>query len=180
MTDYTGGFNTPGTSAEINLVLAVTLASQSVTANTSLLSWSFYMQEYVNANPFNLNGNCTASASVGGTVYSSGGLKYDFRSTNATVPIASGSKTISHNADGTKSVALSASYSDGSNIIGSASIGATFVLPTIPRNRIVVRDDDDEFVTAAFHARVNGVLVPAQLYARETVGGPFKLCGGLS
>ncbi|MGN6272484.1 MAG: DUF859 family phage minor structural protein [Protaetiibacter sp.] len=178
MTLYTGTFTTPGTSAVIQLRLDVNVTSQSVSANSSTLSWNYYMQETSNANPFNLNHTSTAWAVVGSTVYNSGGLTYDFRATNATVGIGSGSITIPHNADGTKAITIAAAYAGG-NPLGDASINTTLTLPSIARNRAIVRDPDtDEYVTCEVYVKVNGVYRPALAYAKNG-SGVYQLCGGL-
>jgi len=125
-------FSTPGTSARIWLVLQVDLVSQSIPNNTSTLNWHLRMEERVNASPYNLNNVASANATVGGLVYSAGGLSYDFRSTNATVSVASGTTVIAHNADGTKTISVGAAYSGGSPL-GDASFSTTWALPTIAR-----------------------------------------------
>lgn len=171
MTTYTGGFTTPGTSAEINLVLVVTVSSQSISANTSTVAWNFYMDEYVNANPFNNNGNSSASATVGSVVFSSSTLSYNFDGTNEDIGIASGSVVIAHNADGTKSITVGGSY-NGGNPIGTASFSNTFVLPTIPRNRLIV-GDAGVHKTAEVYVDINGVRYMGQPYVGDA--GVWKL-----
>jgi len=164
-------FSTPGSSARIWLVLQVDLVAQEIANNRSLVNWSARMEERVNASPYNLNGVMSGNASVDGTVWSAGGLKYDFRSTNVTIPLASGSKWIGHNADGTKSVSVSAFYGTDS-ILGAASINAQFGLPSIPRNRIRV-GQGAVWRQAETYAGVNGAWRPALIHAG--VGGAWKL-----
>ncbi len=162
MAIYESEFTTPGTSARIWLVLEVWVISQNTVANTTTLGWAFRMEERTNANPFNLNATSSASATVGGVVFSSGGLSYDFRPPNAVIPIGSGSTTVTHDADGTKSITVAASYSGGSPL-GDASFSTSIALPKINRNRAKV-GVDDAWVSAEVYVGVNGVWVPAKPY----------------
>lgn len=132
MATWESEFTTPGTSARIWLVLQVDLVSQNIANNTSTLNWYLRMEERVNASPYNLAGTSSANATVNALVYNAGGLNYDFRGTNATVGIASGTTVVSHNADGTKTITVAAAYNGGSPL-GTASFSTTWTLPTIPR-----------------------------------------------
>jgi hypothetical protein len=149
----------------------VWLTSQSIPGNTSTLGWSLRMEERTNASPYNLSATSSASAVVGGLVYSSGGLTYDFRGTNAVIGIASGSTVVAHNADGTATISVGASYNGGSPL-GTASISSGLTLPTIPRNRLKV-GVDDAWKTAEVYVGVNGVWRMAQPYVG--VSGAWKL-----
>jgi hypothetical protein len=132
MATWEDEFTTPGTSAQIWLVLQVDLVSQDIANNTSTLNWYLRMEERVNASPYNNNPTSTASATVNGTVYSAGGLTYNFNLTNETIAIASGTTVVTHTADGSKTITVAASY-DGGNPLGVASFSTTYALPTIPR-----------------------------------------------
>jgi len=171
MSAWEAEFSTPGTSARIWLVLEVSLSSQSVAANTSTLNWWLRMEERTNASPYNLSPTSSASATVGGVVYSSGGLTYDFRAPNVTIQVASGSTTVSHNADGTLTIPVGAAYSGGSPL-GDASFSSSFTLPAIPRNRMRV-GVDGVWKTAEVYVGVNGAWRMAQPYAG--VSGAWKL-----
>lgn len=170
MAIYDSEFTTPGTSARIWLVLEVWVISQNTVANTTTLGWAFRMEERTNANPYNLSPTSSASATVGGVVFSSGGLTYDFRPPNAVIPIGSDETTITHDADGSKAITLAASYSGGSPL-GDASLSTTLTLPKINRNRAKV-GVDGEWVSAEVYVGVNGVWVPAKPYVG--VSGSWK------
>lgn len=171
MPTYAGAFTTPGTSAEINLVLDVSVVSQSIQNNTTSLTWNLYMHEHVNANPWRATANSSAVAVVGNTVYSSGSLSYDFRGTNAVNGIASGSITVTHNPDGTKTIPIQASFADGGNIIGNASISTSLTLTAIPRNRAKV-GVGGSWKTAEVFVGVNGEWKMAEVFVG--VGGAWK------
>jgi len=129
---YSGNFTAPGTSAEVSLQLVLNY-TQDIAGNYTDVSWVFQMVEFVNANPFRNYHDCPASATVEGQVFGANNLDYNFDQTNETIGIASGTRRIYHNADGTKTgVSVSASY-DGKSPLGTASFSTTFDLPTIPR-----------------------------------------------
>lgn len=132
MTIFQNDFTTPGTVAKVRLELEVTVSSQDYAANTSTLAWTLRMVEYVNGSPFRAYNDCTASASVNGSVFSASTLNYDFNLTNETITVATGTRVVAHDTDGTKTIAVAASY-DGKSPLGTASISSTMALPSIPR-----------------------------------------------
>lgn len=74
-------------------------------------------------------GTGTFTISIDGTSYSSGSKSYSI--TSNTVTLYSASKTVSHNADGKKSIVISATYTGNSPIGGNGS--RTVTLDNIPR-----------------------------------------------
>lgn len=90
------------------LRMTVTEGTQDVAANTSEDSWSLTLYKG-SFSSFNLDG-VGYSASVNGSVVSSGSYTFDFRSSTSKL-IASGTVTVTHNADGTKTTAFSG-YTD--------------------------------------------------------------------
>lgn len=137
---YGDDFSAPSTSAEINLQ-AVLNYTQSIEGNYSDISWVFQMVEYVNASPFRNYNDCPANLVIESTVYSAPNLNYNFDLTNETIVVATGTKRIYHNADGTKTgVTISGSY-DAKGALGSAAFSTTFDLPAIPRASVPTYDD---------------------------------------
>lgn len=134
MAIYESEFTTPGSSARIWLVLQVDVVSQNIETNQTTLNWYVRGEErVVNASPYNLAAGRSGSATVGGTVWSTGSSTYDFRASFAVNYWASGTTVITHDADGTKSITVAASYNSNDSILGTASFSTTLVLPTIPR-----------------------------------------------
>ena len=123
-----------GSSGRIYLVLQVDVVSQNIAANTSTLNWYVRLEERSTSTAFNLSHVYTGTAAVNGAVWSAGGLDYDFRpgSPPYNYNYASGTTTVTHNGDGTKTIAVSAGF-NGSGAYGSANLSNTFALPTIPR-----------------------------------------------
>lgn len=112
------------------------LASQSIANNNSRINWQAKFH-YDVADAQLDNG----SAALSGTRWSNGGrvrnFGADFRTRDVT--LASGSFTIGHNSDGTRSL----SVSGGVDVYGSgrSSGSQSFSLPTIPRNSQVTTND---------------------------------------
>lgn len=125
-------------SNQITLRFNWSQASQSITNNNSVVNWSLRL--------ISTTGTISSSASkswsvtVNGTNYS--GTNTVGISTNTTKTLASGSTTIAHNADGTKSFSFSfsqqfdISYS-GVGWIGTKSGSGSGTLTTIPRTSSV-------------------------------------------
>lgn len=112
------------------------LAGQSIANNTSTINWQAKFH-YDIADAQLDNG----TASLSGTRWSNGGrirnYGADFRTRDVT--LSSGSFTIGHNADGTRSL----SVSGGVDVYGSgrSSGSQSFSLPTIPRNSQVTTNN---------------------------------------
>ena len=124
-------------SNEYRLRLDITQGTQSTTNNTSVVSWNLYL----------LSGNksfsvySTYHATVNGVASPNTTQTNVNIGFNTSVKLGSGSTTVTHNADGTKSVPFSASfktnspaYSGGVLITpGTMTISGNFALTTIPR-----------------------------------------------
>lgn len=108
--------------------------------------------DYITTNKTNVNYTLTATKSGGSGYWSSStinpvkvtingtdvvntNISYDFRNaTPKTITLASGTVTgISHNADGTKTIAVSGYFKDSANSLGQATASGNLTLTTIPR-----------------------------------------------
>lgn len=110
----------------ISLLLRTEVASRDVAGNTTTINWSLHVLKS-GASTSATWGNCAYSATINGNAYSGSG-QVRVEAGGDTV-ILTGSTVIPHNADGTKSINLSASISG--KIVGSLSASET--LDTIPR-----------------------------------------------
>ena len=121
-------------SNQITLRFNWSQASQSITNNNSVVNWS--LQLISTTGTISSSASKSWSVTVNGTNYS--GTNTVGISTNTTKTLASGSTTIAHNADGTKSFSFSfsqqfdISYS-GVGWIGTKSGSGSGTLTTIPR-----------------------------------------------
>lgn len=110
----------------ITLLLRTSVASQDVAGNATTLSWSLHVKKS-SASTSATWGNCSYGVTINGNAYSDSGQVRVEAGGDTTV--LSGTTVIPHNADGTKTVNLSASISG--KIVGSLSASET--LTTIPR-----------------------------------------------
>ena len=115
----------------ITLLLRTSVASQDVAGNTTTLSWSLHVKKS-SASTSATWGNCSYGVTINGNAYSdSGQVRVE---AGGDTTMLSGTTVIPHNADGTKTVNLSASISG--KIVGSLS--ASEALPTIARASTMV------------------------------------------
>lgn len=124
-----------GYSNYYRLRLDVTQGTQSIANNTTSVSWALYLE------------NSTAyfeSQSISGTyvnidgsrVWTAGTNQISLPGYNSTTKLASGTKTVTHNSDGTKTVPLYVYYtmpSSASYLPGNMLISTSMGLTTIPR-----------------------------------------------
>lgn len=123
-----------GSNGHHKITLNVTQGSQSTANNTTTINYSVVLSplddgwdwRYNNSDPF------TCSYTINGTTRTCTLRVYDGSST---VTLASGSQTVSHNSDGTKTVSFSFSVTSqsASYLIGSCSASGSITLTTIPR-----------------------------------------------
>lgn len=124
-----------GYSTGYRLLLNVSETSTSVQNNTSTISWNLQCQAtsaYAQWNP----GPGTVSVSINGSNVWSGRPAFVFPGRNTTITLCSGTTTVTHNDDGTKSIACSASYTATSTayyLPGDMSCSGNMTLTTIAR-----------------------------------------------
>lgn len=117
------------------LRLEVNETSYSVGNNTSVVSWALYLKS---KNNYSFSSwSFPVTVNVDGEVYNENISRS--MSANSTITIASGTKTIAHNNDGTKTITCSASLSATSAyyLPGNISVSGTLSLTTIPRTSSV-------------------------------------------
>jgi len=116
------------------LRLVVNEDSYSIPNNTSSVSWALYLiSTGYNFSTWSFPITCN----VDGEVYNAS--EYRTLAKNSTLLIASGTKTIGHNNDGTKSISCSATVraTGASYLPGNIDVSGTLVLTTIPRTSSV-------------------------------------------
>lgn len=123
-----------GSKGHHKFILEVNQASQNVTNNTSTVSFTFKIAPIETSWAWEQWGdNIKYTVTINGTAYTGSIANYDGY---ATVTLKSGSQTITHNADGTKSISYSFSVTDTSGqsyTCGNASASGTLQLSTIAR-----------------------------------------------
>jgi len=121
-----------------SLTLTVTEQSYSIPNNTSTVSYSLVMATAANSFTGYADYRTQISCSINGSSVFSYDASRNFNASAASSyseTLCSGTATVTHNADGTKSCAVAASVSvaSGTYSPGSASISNSLTLTTIPR-----------------------------------------------
>ena len=123
-----------GSNGHHKFTLTVTENSTSTANNTSSLSFSFVISPVQTSWNWELWGaNITYTVTINGTKYTGSIADYDGYSS---VTLKSGTLSVAHNTDGTKSISYSFSVSDTSGqsyTCGSASASSSMALTNIPR-----------------------------------------------
>lgn len=117
------------------LQLEVTQQSQSVGDNTSTLSWTLKLVKTNAAYSANSTSGDKFKVIIDGLTVLNANKAWDLR-TASSVTIASGTKTVTHESNGTKSVPVSFSFTPSSSppyYPGALSGSGTFTCTTIPR-----------------------------------------------
>ncbi len=161
------------------LQLDVTEGTLDPANNRSYVSWGLYIYRGNSDTPYNNSSTSWSVSGPGGTSGAFGafrfggtgsGTNYSSTPVGGRVLIASSGGWVTHNADGSKSISVSASHAAASTL-GTATLSGTITLTTLPRNRAKV-GKDDEWKLAETYVGVNGEWKPAQLYAG--VDGTWK------
>lgn len=123
-----------GSKGHHKFTLEVNQTSQNIANNTSTISFAFKLSPVETSwNWEQWGAYIKYTVTINGTVYSGNIDNYDGYST---ITLKSGTQTISHNADGSKSISYSFNVTDTSGVTytsGNASNSGTLALTTIPR-----------------------------------------------
>lgn len=158
--------------------LSITESSTNSATNTSVVSYSLWINPPGNYTSYNLNsGDQSYSITINGSVVASGGFTYDFRSPNENVnkTIKTGTVTITHNTNGSKTVAASATVNTISSTVGDASIASfdtvltDFVfVPSAPTTPTITRDSAKTTLTVTSAVASSAVTVSDYEYRVST------------
>ena len=121
------------TSGSYTTTLTVTQTSQSTQNNQSTLTYSLTLTKNSGTGLWN-NTSCPWSITIDGSTVASGSFTYDFRSYSSLTLKGSTTTTVTHNSDGTKTVACSASVNmDNEPYVYVMKPSGDLALTTIPR-----------------------------------------------
>ena len=109
--------------------------AQNIANNTTTVNWRVTVSRPVYFHTYNLQGDSTLSLTLDGSNVHSSNLTWEVWDGEAT--LASGSSTISHNADGTKTFALSCTFNPNNGLHKTMTVRANVSLTTIPRSSSV-------------------------------------------
>lgn len=122
-------------SGSLYLNLYVDQGSQSITDNTSTVNWRMTVSRTGAYYTHNHQGDSTLSLNLDGQ-----NVHYSYptwETSGEEYTLASGSSTISHNADGTKTLPISCTFHPNNGLHGTITVSASLSLTTIPRSSSV-------------------------------------------
>lgn len=122
-------------SGSLYLNVYVEQGSQSITANTSTVNWRMTVSRTGAYYTHNHQGDSTLSLNLDGR-----NVHYSYptwETSGEEYTLASGSSTISHSADGTKTLPISCTFNPNNGLHGTITVSASLSLTTIPRSSSV-------------------------------------------
>lgn len=122
-------------SGSLYLNVYVDQGSQSITANTSTVNWRMTVSRTGAYYTYNHQGDSMLSLNLDGS-----NVHYSYptwETSGEEYTLASGSSTISHNADGSKTLPISCTFSPNNGLHGTITVTASLSLTTIPRSSSV-------------------------------------------
>lgn len=122
-------------SGSLYLNLYVDQARQDISANTSTVNWRMTVSRTGAYYTHNKQGDSTLSLNLDGQ-----NVHYSYptwETSGEEYTLASGSSTISHNADGTKILPVSCTFNPNNGLHGTITVSASLSLTTIPRSSSV-------------------------------------------
>ena len=122
-------------SGSLYLNVYVEQGSQSITANTSTVNWRMTVSRTGAYYTHNHQGDSTLSLNLDGS-----NVHYSYptwETSGEEYTLASGSSTISHNTDGTKTLPISCTFNPNNGLHGTITVSASLSLTTIPRSSSV-------------------------------------------
>ena len=122
-------------SGYVRLVLEVNETSTSIESNTSTVSWQLWL-ERASAWAFDLNNESLAEVEINGKSVLSKYVSFDLRNSKW-VTFGSGTMTIPHNEDGTKSIAIWARLTNVADQGNINWFSGTVNLSNIPRSSVI-------------------------------------------
>ena len=122
-------------SGSLYLNVYVEQGSQNITDNTSTVNWRMTVSRTGAYYTHNHQGDSTLSLNLDGS-----NVHYSYptwETSGEEYTLASGSSTISHNADGTKTLPISCTFNPNNGLHGTITVSASLSLTTIPRSSSV-------------------------------------------
>ncbi|MBM7154174.1 hypothetical protein JO388_07785 [Streptococcus suis] len=123
------------TSNSLHLNVYIDQASQNIPSNSSTVNWRVTVSRTGNYYTYNQLGDSTLVVTIDGVQVHSSSPRW--ATSGEEVQLASGSRTISHNADGSKVVSISADFNPNNGIHGRIITSGSLGLTTIPRSSSV-------------------------------------------
>lgn len=121
-------------SGRYTTTLTITQGTQNIATNSSVVNWSLTLVSD-GGTIFHWDSTCPWNVKINGTTVDSGTFSYDLRSGGTqTVLSRSGTTTITHDSDGTKTISVSGyTNMDNPSFVSPMTASGNFTLTTIPR-----------------------------------------------
>lgn len=114
--------------------LEMTQTSQSLSGNTSVVTWKAYVTKASGTGYYNGTVNNKVTIIIGGSTKVDTNISFDFRNaTPKTIQLGSGTHTVTHGTTGTGSCTGSAYFNDGAGNLGNATASGTLTLTAFDR-----------------------------------------------
>ena len=124
-----------GASGSLYLNVYIDQGTQNIANNTTVVNWRMTVSRTGAYYTYNHQGNSTLSLDLnGGRVHTSNPT---WQTSGEEFQMASGSTTVGHNADGTKSFGFSATFNPNNGLHGVITVSGNISLTTIPRSSSV-------------------------------------------
>ena len=124
-----------GASGSLYFNVYIEPSTQNIANNTTLVNWRMTVSRTGAYYTYNENGDSTLSLDLnGGRVHTSNPR---WHTSGEEFQMASGSTTVGHNADGTKSFGFSATFNPNNGLHGVITVSGNISLTTIPRSSSV-------------------------------------------
>lgn len=145
--------------------LELTETSYDIENNTSIVSWHMWIERSGNIGSEGVHTSGTATSyiyfddvgTLGATING-----YNFGTSVTTLDLGSGTKTITHNEDGTKTVSVYGRFNSSSSSLGNPCLVPNsgtirFALTNIPRNDLIFVKVGGQWKSGIPYVKVNGV-----------------------
>lgn len=122
-------------SGSLYLNVYIDPGTQNIATNTTVVNWRMTVSRTGSYYTFNEDGSSTLSLDLNGSRVHTSNPRW--RTSGEEFQMASGSTTVGHNADGTKSFGFSATFNPNNGLHGVITVSGNIGLATIPRSSSV-------------------------------------------
>lgn len=171
-----------------SIELEVKEKSTNPDANTSVVQYTFKAIKSSGGGFYTSSKTNVVKVTLDGEEIVNKKIAYDF-SANATITLASGTKTITHNSDGTKTMSCKGYFKDNENSLGSATASGSLTLTQLHKPPEITITDISELNTTLIYYRVphdtfvdniskKSLTIRTKLYDEQTTNSSITLSSG--
>ena len=145
-----------------SIELEVKETSTSIEEQTSLVSYTLKATKSSGSGYYTSNKTNVVKVSLDGSEIVNKKVAYDFTgSTPKTITLASGTKTIIHNPDGSKTIACSGYFKDANNSLGSATASGNLTLTQLHTPPVI-----NSWTISEANSKLLNISVPSDTYVK--------------